>query len=56
MSKNKPKGLAALKITNPQRFAEIVSKGGKSSVNSFDKNRELASRAGAISAERRRKK
>ena len=52
----KPRGLAALKIKNPERFAEIVSQGGKASVNSFDKNRELASRAGLISADKRRKK
>lgn len=52
----KPRGLAALKISNPERFAEIVSKGGKASINSFNKNPELAKRAGQISGERRRAK
>lgn len=36
MTNPKPlRGLAALKLSNPKRFAEIVSKGGKASSGNF---------------------
>lgn len=49
--KPKPRGLAALKLSDPVRFAEIVSKGGKASPTSFNKvtsevHKEFSSRGG----------
>jgi general stress protein YciG len=42
----KPRGLAALKISNPARFNEIVRKGGLNSPNNFKNNKALAKTAG----------
>lgn len=46
----KPRGFAAMKLSNPERLKQIASKGGASvdpNNRSFSKDRALAQKAGA---------
>ena len=50
----KPRGLAALKATNPEKFLEIVRKGGSSSSTNFknrtpEERRQMGAKGGSIS-------